>query len=47
MYKVHRGILQAILDDLFLLRQADQYKLRNRSQFNIPNVKTVNQGFKV
>ena len=45
MYKVHRGISPEILNDLFLLRQADQYDLRNRSQFIIPNVKTVNHGF--
>ena len=45
MYKVHRGISPEILNDLFTLRQADQYNLRNRSQFIIPNVKTVNHGF--
>ena len=28
-----------------LLRQADQYNLRNRSQFIIPSLKTVNHGF--
>ena len=44
MYKVHRGISQEILNDLFPLRQADQYDLRNRSEFIIPNVKTVNHG---
>ena len=44
MYKVHRGISLEILHDLFPLRQADQYNLRNRSQFIIPNVKTVNHG---
>ena len=45
MYKVHRGISPEILNDLFPLRQADQYNLRNRSQFIIPNMKTVNHGF--
>ena len=30
---------------LFPLRQADQYNLRNRSQFIIPNKKTVKDGF--
>ena len=45
MYKVHRGISPEILNDLFLLKQADQYNLRNRSQVIIPNVKTVNHGF--
>ena len=44
MYKVHSGISLEILSDLFLLRQADQYSLRNRSQFAIPNMKTVNHG---
>ena len=42
MYKVHCGISLEILLDLFLLRQAKQYSLRNRSQFIIPNMKTVN-----
>ena len=42
MYKVHRGISPEILLDLFPLSQADQYSLRNRSQFF--NVKTVNHG---
>ena len=45
MYKVHRGISPEILNDLFPLKQADQYNLRNRSQVIIPNVKTVNHGF--
>ena len=45
MYKVHRGISPEILNDLFPLGQADQYNLRNRSQFIIPNMKTVNHGF--
>ena len=45
MYKVHRGISPEILSDLFPLRQAHQYNLRNRSQFIIPNVKTVNYRF--
>ena len=45
MYKVHCGISPEILNDLFPLRQADKYNLRNRSQFVIPNVKTVNHGF--
>ena len=45
MYKEHHGISPEILTDLFPLRQADQYNLRNRSQFIIPNVKTVNHGF--
>ena len=31
-----------ILNDLFPSRQADQYNLKNRAQFIIPNVKTVN-----
>ena len=44
MYKVHRGISPKIFNDLFPLRQADQYNLRNRLQFIIPNVKTVNYG---
>ena len=30
---------------LLPLTQPDQYNLRNRSQFSIPNVKTVNHGF--
>lgn len=33
MYKVHRGISPEILN------AADQYNLRDRSQFFIPNVK--------
>ena len=41
MYKVHCGISPEILNVFFPLRQADQYNLRNRSQFIIPNVKTV------
>ena len=45
MHKVHRGISPQILNDLFPLKQADQFNLRNRSQFIIPNVKTVNHGF--
>ena len=46
MYKAHRGISPEILNDLFLsLRPADQYNLRNWSQFIVPNVKTVNHGF--
>ena len=45
MYKVHRGISPEILNDLFPLRQTEQYYLRNRSQFIIPNVKTINYGF--
>ena len=45
MYKVYCGISPEILNDLFPLMQADQYSLRNRSQFIIPNVKTVNHGF--
>ena len=44
MYKVHPGISPEFLNDLFPLRQADQYNSRNRSQFIIPNVKTVNHG---
>ena len=45
MYKVHRGISPEILNDLSPLRQADQYNLRNRSQFIISNAKTVNHVF--
>ena len=46
MYKAHCGISPEILNDLFLsLRPADQYNLRNWSQFIVPNVKTVNHGF--
>ena len=45
MYKVHHGISPEILNDLFPLCQADQYNLRNRSKFIIPNVKTVNDSF--
>ena len=45
MYKVHRDISPEILSDLFPLSQAEQYNLRSRSQFIIPNVKPVNQGF--
>ena len=45
MYKVTCGISPETLNDLFPLNQADQYSLRNRSQFIIPNVKTVNHGF--
>ena len=41
MYKVRRRISPEILNYLFPLRQADQYNLRKRSQFIIPNVKTV------
>ena len=44
-YKVHCGISPEILINLFPLKQADQYNLRNRSQFVIPNLKTVNYGF--
>ena len=42
MYKVRSGISPEILNDLFSLRQTDQYNLRNRSQFIIPNMKTIN-----
>ena len=45
MYKVHRGISSEILNDLFPLRQDDQCNLKNKSQFSIPNVKSVNHGF--
>ena len=45
MHKVHRGVSLEILSDLFPLRQADQYNLRNRSQLGIPNVKTISHGF--
>ena len=45
MYKVIRGISLDILNDLFLIRQEDQFNLRNRSQFITSNVKTVNHGF--
>ena len=45
MYKVHRGISLEILNDLFPLCQPDRYNLRERSQFIIPNVKTVNHSF--
>ena len=37
VYKVHRGISPEILNNLFLLRQADQY--------NFKNAKNVNHGF--
>ena len=42
MYKIHRVINQKFW---FPLRQADQYNLRNKSQFIIPKVETVNYGF--
>ena len=45
MYRIHCGISLEILNDLFSLRKADQYNLRSRSQFIIPTVKTVHQGF--
>ena len=45
MYKVHCGISPEVLNDLFPLRQADQYNLRNRSQFILTNVKTVKHCF--
>ena len=38
-------LIWVCLSDLFPLRQAHQYNLRNRSQFIIPNVKTVNHRF--
>ena len=45
MYKMHRGISPENSNDLFPLRQAEQYNLRNSSWFIIPNVKTVDNGF--
>ena len=39
MYKTHRGISPAILDDPFPLGQADQYYLRNRSKLIILSMK--------
>ena len=44
MYKVHRCISPEILNDLFSLRQINQYNYKNRSQFIITNVKTVDHG---
>ena len=44
MDKVHRRISSKVLNNLFLLRQADQYNLGNRLQFIILNVKSVNHG---
>ena len=41
----YTGISPDILMYLLPLTQPDQYNLRNRSQFSIPNVKTVNHGF--
>ena len=38
-------VVVEILNDLFLLRQAEQYNLRSKSQFIIPHVKTENHGF--
>ena len=45
MYKVHSDISPEILNGIFPLRQDDQYNLRNRSQFIIPNKKTVKDSF--
>ena len=47
IYKVTQGISPEISHYLFPLRQADQHNLRNRSQFIIPNVKTVNNDFEI
>ena len=44
MYKVHRCISSEILNDLFSLRQVNQYNYKNRSKFIITNVKTVDHG---
>ena len=41
MYKIHRGISPEILNDLFPLRQANQYNLRNRSRLITSNVKNA------
>ena len=45
MYKVHRGFSPGMLNYLLPLGQTCQYNLRNRSQFIIPSVKTVNHDF--
>ena len=38
-------VVVEILNDLFLLRQAEQYNLRSKSQFIISQFKTENHGF--
>ena len=45
MCKVHRVFSPEILNDFFPLGQAGQYYLRNRSQFIIPSMKTLNYDF--
>ena len=45
MCKVHRVFSPEILNDFFPLGQAGQYNLRNRLQFIIPSMKTLNYDF--
>ena len=45
MCKVNRGFSPEFLNYLLPLGQTCQYNLRNRSQFIIPSVKTVNHDF--
>ena len=46
MFKVVKGLAPTIINDLFHLKEMNNYNLRRKLFFNIPRNETVHNGFK-
>ena len=44
MYKVYLDISATIMNEIFTLSDQNQHNLRNRTDFDVPKVITVNHG---
>ena len=44
MYKIYQGISPNIMNEVFTLRHQNQYNFRNWTYFDVPKVRTVNNG---
>ena len=47
MFKVHTKTALEIMQEVFLVKEQENYNLQNQTDFVIPQVKSVNYGLKV
>ena len=44
MHEVYNGITPTVINEIFTLRYQNQYNLGNWTHFDVPKVRTVNNG---
>ena len=47
MFKVHTKTALEIMQEVFLVKEQENYNLQNQTDFVIPQVKSVNYGLKI